>query len=73
MRLITISGLFSPVLGGAIRDALLGIVPTDVDVATDAPPKLVENVVSESPAMAFAKGPKKGHLFGSYKVSFSTE
>ena len=55
--------------GGAIRDVLIGLTPTDVDLATNAPPHLVESIVSASPGLAFGKAPKRSRNFGSYKVN----
>ena len=57
--------------GGAIRDVLIGLTPTDVDLATNAPPHLVESIVSASPGLAFGKAPKRSRNFGSYKVNYS--
>ena len=57
------------ILGGAIRDALIGLTPTDIDLATDAPPQLVELIVSSNPELAFGNTPKRAREFGSYKVS----
>ena len=57
-----------PTLGGAIRDVLIGLSPTDMDLATDASPQLVELIVSTSPGLAFGNAPKKSRRFGSYKV-----
>ena len=34
--------------GGSVRDMLLGIPPTDIDVATDAHPERLANVHRES-------------------------
>ena len=47
---------------------MLGLIPTDLDLATDAPPQLVKEIVETTPELAFAKGPKNAHKFGSFKV-----
>ena len=47
---------------------MLGLIPTDLDLATDAPPQLVKEIIETTPELAFAKGPKNAHKFGSFKV-----
>lgn len=48
------------VAGGAVRDMLLGVVPKDIDIATDATPDAVEAL--------FAKTVTVGKVFGVVKV-----
>ena len=45
---LALSGFRSWVVGGAVRDQVLGRVPTDVDLATDASPDEVEACFSET-------------------------
>src|ERR1700748_1632052 len=42
--------------GGCVRDMLLGLTPKDYDVATDAPPKRVRELFSNTQAVGAAFG-----------------
>lgn len=44
------------VVGGAVRDALLGKVPKDFDLATDALPDVVENMMAKAGIRTIATG-----------------
>ena len=53
-----------------MRDILLGLSPSDVDLATDATPEQVGKIVRQNDGISFAKGPKAAHRFGSFKVLY---
>ena len=46
------------VVGGAVRDALLGLEPKDYDLATDATPDEIEVVVDKLSHYEYVKGPQ---------------
>jgi len=48
------------VVGGSVRDALLDMVPKDFDLATDATPEEVENILKNSNIKSFPKGESFG-------------
>lgn len=48
------------VVGGAVRDALLGKTPKDFDLATDAIPSVVQDILNKSNIRNFPKGESYG-------------
>ncbi len=69
--LLAISDLFKRagrqfyLVGGSVRDALLGKQPKDLDIATDAHPDMVEKILQQNPAYKILK---VGESFGVIKV-----
>ena len=69
--LLAISDLFKRagkqffLVGGSVRDALLGKEPKDLDIATDAHPDMVEKILQQNPAYKILK---VGESFGVIKV-----
>lgn len=53
---LTAQGHQAVLAGGAVRDALLGVVPKDIDVATSAPPEVVEATFPQTLAVGKAFG-----------------
>jgi tRNA nucleotidyltransferase (CCA-adding enzyme) len=53
MSVLTDAGFVAYLAGGCVRDALLGKVPKDYDVATDATPQSVRKVFGKSRTLAF--------------------
>ena len=58
-------GYASYVVGGAVRDALVGNEPKDWDIATDATPDQVEEIFAQTIPTPVVLAPEK------VKVSFS--
>jgi len=58
MREFTNRGYSILVVGGAVRDLLLGLEPKDYDLATDATPDEVEAVVDEIKGYRYVLGPQ---------------
>lgn len=56
VRTLRAQGRVAYFAGGCVRDALLGLRPTDFDVATDAPPKLVRQVFPRTAEVGAAFG-----------------
>src|SRR4051795_4038906 len=61
--------------GGCVRDLLMGLEPKDFDVATDAPPKRVRQLFSNTQAVGAAFGVILVRLSGSQieVATFRTE
>ena len=64
---ISSTGHQAVLAGGSVRDALLGLNPKDLDVATSAPPELVEGTFASTLAVGKAFGTivviENGHNF----------
>ena len=58
MRAFTKSGYSCLIVGGAVRDVLLGLEPKDYDLATDATPDEVKEVVNGLTGYRYVLGPQ---------------
>ncbi len=56
LQLITEAGYEAYVVGGAVRDMLLGRIPKEYDVCTDACPRAVMTIAAENKIKAYRKG-----------------
>lgn len=66
-RIFRAAGHLLYVVGGAVRDRLLGLTPKDFDLATDAPPQRVGRVLGEAGVRNFPKG----EAFGVWVAHFA--
>ncbi|MEW6183564.1 MAG: CCA tRNA nucleotidyltransferase [Bacillota bacterium] len=56
LQLLADSGYQAYVVGGAVRNLLLGYAPKEYDLATDACPKVLQRLAGENHIRAFPKG-----------------
>ncbi len=56
LRKLRENGFFAYFAGGCVRDRMLGVVPKDYDVATDARPEIVQSLFDHTVAVGAAFG-----------------
>lgn len=56
LQILNVEGYEAYVVGGAVRDMLLGRIPTEYDICTDACPRAVMAMAAENKIKAYRKG-----------------
>ena len=67
------NGFEARVAGGAVRDMILGVTPNDVDLATNAPPEVMQEFLAREGYRTMPTGIKHGTIMVVMQDSFTIE